>query len=200
MTFSPNGRYIAVGFDYHAYILDQMTNKRFAVAKLSGYSLSNNQKFFRFSPDSTRVVCLDKTESLWDIANQKKLTELKINNRLSGPVFSPNGKFIMSVSGRECHVWNTKTGEKLQLDNNGYHAGLFKLSLDRTRFVEAKRGNGSVAVSKTYLSIVTVQQTMIAPQPTKRERPTVDCEPSCSTTSAACRALQSFTRGNPTWA
>ena len=143
LTFSPNNRYVAIGFEHHMYLLDLETDERLSLGELRGYSLRSNQEFARFSPDSRQLVCLDQEHSLWNIATRKKLAELKTDDSNEGPIFSPNGKFVICTSGRECHIWNAENGEKLTLQRNGYHGGLFQFSPDGTRFVGAKSGPDS---------------------------------------------------------
>lgn len=135
LLISPDNQYAAVGFDYHAYVFNLETGEGFDGADLRGYSLQSGQEFARFSSDSKRVVFLDKKRSLWDIERAKQIGELEADDILIGPVFSPNGKFVASISGRNCHVWNATTGAKLGLENRGYHGGLFEASADGTRFV-----------------------------------------------------------------
>lgn len=141
ITISPDSKYAAVGFDYHGYVFNLETGEGFDGPDLRGYSLQSGQEFARFSSDSKRVVFLDKKRSLWDVAAGKMIAELYENNVQVGPVFSPNGQFVLSVSGRECHVWNATTGEKFAMENGGYHSGLFEVSPDGTRFVGGRIGD-----------------------------------------------------------
>ncbi|MDA1016456.1 MAG: WD40 repeat domain-containing protein, partial [Planctomycetota bacterium] len=137
LAFSPDGRYLAIGFNYDTYLMDLTNNQRFHVADIRD-SLSANVEFVSFSPDGRRVVCADEQRSLWDIPNRKKLAELKIDDSRPNPIFSPNGKFVAMLSNRAFHFWDAETGEKQLLDQQGYHAGLFQFSPDGKRFLGAK--------------------------------------------------------------
>ncbi len=136
MHFSPGNDLAVIGFDYHTYLLN-LTNGD--VTELEGlrtfYGLPSNEVIADFSPNGDRIIGLGREKTLWDASNGKKVADLKADDINVGPLFGPEGKFVLSYSGRALHLWDAETGVKLGLENKGYHGGLFECSIDGTRFV-----------------------------------------------------------------
>ena len=133
LSFSPDGRYAAVGFDYHIFIMDLETGQTDLGAKLSGYSLNGDDEFVRFSPDSRRVVLLGRQQVLWDIKQRK--AQGVLSETRDPCVFSPNGKFIAFIRNRDMSLWDATTAQEIQLRAKGYHAGMAIASGDGNRIV-----------------------------------------------------------------
>jgi eukaryotic-like serine/threonine-protein kinase len=126
MTFSPDGRWLAIAGDNSTIQLWDV-NLGQVVGRCVGHTNSCNG--LSFGPDSQRLVSgsRDKTARVWEIPTcQELLTFRGHDSEVAGIAFSPDGRTIASQAASVLKVWDASTGqERLVVSRaGGYRRGL----------------------------------------------------------------------------
>lgn len=112
-AFTPDGRYVLThaNNEYVGQLWDVKSGEEVALLDSDfGYGYRNE----RFSPDGREIVLLkkDRTVALWDITTQTERLTL-FTGKAAGAVFTPDGNILITYSGINLMLWDTKTGEQL---------------------------------------------------------------------------------------
>jgi WD40 repeat protein len=119
MSFSPNGKYVALGSSkLFAHIFDAETGKDLHQLKIdeakkcdgckTRIAFSNNSKYLATGTGEQYGI------ALWDVAKGSKLTTYKVakGERINYILFSPNDKYVMVGNDKYIYAFDAHSGAK----------------------------------------------------------------------------------------
>jgi RNA polymerase sigma factor (sigma-70 family) len=100
-----------------------------------------NSPVIAFAPDNKSLASAwdDGTVRIWEIPTGKEL--LKLDVEALGLAFSPDGKKLAIIGGRELGLWDPGTGEEIQ-KFEGEHGTLVAFSRDGKMLASTEKGRG----------------------------------------------------------
>jgi hypothetical protein len=114
-SFSPDGnRVVTVLQDNAVQVWDARTGQPAGTALKADGSFTGT--YVSFSPDGEwLLVVYDKTARIWDAQTSRPVgPPMKQNGSISSANFSPNGKYVVTVSeDQSTQVWNAQTGQPI---------------------------------------------------------------------------------------
>lgn len=112
VAFSPDGSFVAAGFDDHVKVWESVTGAQRYV--MNGHEI--NVMAMAFSPQGRLAsVAGDEFIQLWDIEGSvSNNTDALIESASCGPIglvaMSPDDKYLASTSGKSIYLWDGMTG------------------------------------------------------------------------------------------
>ena len=154
MTYSPDGKLLAVGTPIGAWLYDAQTGDEVALltgvtnTELSNYlnlkhKQLNQRPSVAFSPDGKTIAIAgwDQKIRLWDVQTRKYKTTL-IGGNAHTVRYSPDGNIICGLSYRIMTFWDAKIHKQiktLELEKSSF--ATFAFSPDGKTLVSADRDN-----------------------------------------------------------
>src|SRR5207302_1983750 len=129
--FSPNGRGILT-------LSEQLVNGQFksTVALWDAQTGRERKRYFNqadkvvtavFGPKGTHLLTAgwDKTARLWDVRTGREVVRFSHKDWVLSAAFAPDGKRVVTVSGKNVRVWDAQTGNQLALCQGAADSAVF---------------------------------------------------------------------------
>lgn len=116
ITFGPDGTTLATGSEDNTVKLWDISSGKDGKEIVTLLGHTGTVRSVAFTTDGRKLATAsdDKTVKLWDVKSRKELTSLALQRfPVSGVVFSPDGKKLVTISDRTARYWDVDSGESL---------------------------------------------------------------------------------------
>jgi len=122
VTFSHDGKYLATtSWDNTARIWDVETGKQMASMEhddfINAVTFSPDGKYLATawifgSSYGVKAVRSDNTAWIWDVETGKQIARMQHDSYVNDITFSPDGKYLATVSSDTARIWDVETGKQ----------------------------------------------------------------------------------------